>query len=193
MSELTISDVRSFSVRLADFDDDPLQAMLDAALAASRRYCGWPVTPVIADVELIVDGPGGRVLSLPTLNLIAVTTVTEEGVALDVTKLDVSRRKGTVRKQHFYHGGCWSGRDGAIAVKITHGFTETEAADWRRAVLRLVDLMSLEPVTVGAERESPEMKRKRIDDVEYDWYEGLIASDDRLKALFSAYRILPAP
>lgn len=193
MPELTVADVRSYSDRLSSYADDPLQAMLDAALAAARRYCGWIVTPVATDAELTIDGPGGRVLSLPTLNLIAVTTVTEEGVALDVTKLDVSRRKGTVQKQHFYHGGCWSHRDGSIAVKITHGFTETEAADWRRAVLRLVDLMSLEPVRVGGERDSPEMKRKRIDDVDYEWYDKLISTNEQLSMLFSQYRILPAP
>jgi hypothetical protein len=191
MAELDVSDVRRFTGdRLEDASDDDLQELLDAALAASRRYCGWPVCPVLEDVELVVDGPGGRVLSLPTLNLIEVSEISENGVALDVTKLDVSRRKGTVQKHPW---GCWSHRDGSIAVTMTHGFTETEAADWRRAVLRLVDLMSLEPVTVGAERDSPEMKRKRVDDVEYEWYEGLISGDDRLKALFSSYRILPSP
>lgn len=191
MAELTIDDVRSYSGRLDEFDDDVLQALLDAALAAARRYCGWSVTPVIEDAELVADGPGGRVLSLPTLNLITVTAVTEEGVALDVTKLDVSRRKGTVKKHSNWVS--WSGRDGVIAVTMTHGFTETEAADWRRAVLRLVDIMSLEPVTVGAERESPEMKRKRIDDVDYEWYDKLITTNDQLSALFSSYRILPSP
>jgi hypothetical protein len=130
------------------------------------------------------------VLSLPTLNLIEVTAVTECGVVLDVTKLDVSRRKGTLVK---FPCGHWSHRDGAITVTMTHGFTETEAADWRRAVLRLVDIMSLEPVTVGAERESPEMRRKRIDDVDYEWYDKLITTNDQLAAMFSQYRILPSP
>ena len=37
-----------------------------AALAAVRRYCGWIVTPP-ATVTITVDGPGGRVLSLPRL------------------------------------------------------------------------------------------------------------------------------
>jgi hypothetical protein len=190
MAELTTADVQAYSDRLEGFDDVVLQALLDGALPAARRYCGWSVTPVQTGVVLTVDGPGGRVLSLPTLHLLDVTAVVEEGVALDVTMLDVSRRKGTVKKHPWGH---WSHRDGAITVTMDHGFTESEAADWRRAVLRLVDLTSLEPVTVGSQRDSPEMKRKRIDDVEYDWYEGLIVSDDRLKALFSAYRILLSP
>lgn len=190
MAELTIDDVRTYvGGRLDDVDDDALQELLDAALAAARRYCGWKVTPVVADDEFTVDGPGGRVLSLPTLNLLAVTTVTECGVTLDVTKLDVSRRKGTVEKNPCGH---WSHRDGSIAVKITHGFTETEAADWRRAVLRLANLMSLEP-SGDAQRDSPEMKRKQIDDVDYQWYDKLITIDERLASMFAQYRILPSP
>jgi hypothetical protein len=189
MAELTIDDVRLFSDRFDDTDDDALQALLDAALAAARRYCGWPVSPVVEDDELIIDGPGGRVLSLPTLNLIEVSELSENGVAADVTKLDISRRKGTITKRSH---GCWTHRDGAIAVTMTHGFTEAQAADWRRAVLRLVDTMSLQPATVGAERE-PDMSRKRVDDVEYQWFQTIITDDERLKALFSLYRILPSP
>ncbi len=190
MAELTLEDARRFNARLEDVDDDALQDMLDAALAAARRFCGWFVTPVQTDVELTVDGPGGRVLSLPTRNLIAISELTEAGVALDVTKLDPSRRTGTVEKHPY---GWWTCRNGAIVVKMTHGFTEVEAADWRRGILRLVDIMSLEPVSVGAERESPEMKRKRIDDVDYEWYDKLISTNDQLAALFSQYRILPSP
>ncbi len=147
MAELSLDDARTFNARLENVDDDALQAMLDAALALARRYCGWPVSPVQTDVELTVDGPGGRVLSLPTLNLIELSEVTESGGALDVTKLDVSRRTGTVEKHPY---GYWTCRNGGIVVKMTHGFTEAEAADWRRAILQLVDRMSLMVGIVGS-------------------------------------------
>lgn len=190
MAELGLDDVRRFAGdRLDDTDDAVLQELLDAALAAARRYCGWPVSPVVADEDVVVDGPGGRVLSLPTLNLIEVTAVVEDGVTLDVSKLDVSRRKGTVRK---YPWGCWSHRDGAIAVTMTHGFTEAEAADWRRGVLRLVNLMSLEPAG-DAGRDTPALKRKLLVDVEYEWYEKLITVNEQLAAIFAPYQILPSP
>lgn len=188
MGELTIADVRAYSARLSAFDDTTLQSLLYSALPAARRYCGWSVTPV-ETVELTVDGPGGHVLSLPTMSLLAITALTEEGVALDVTKLNVSRRKGTVKKHPW---GCWSHRDGAITVTMNHGFTEDEAADWRRAILRLVNLMSLEP-TGDAGRDSPELKRKSVGDVEYQWYEKMITTNEVLAALFSQYRILPSP
>lgn len=163
------------------------QAAIDAALAAVRRYCGWHVSPVrTGDVLTDLDGPGGRVLSLPTLNLIATASVTELGVAVDVTTLDRSRRKGTLTKQF----GYWTCRDGAITATITHGFTEAEAADWRQAILRLVDIKSKEPTS---QRDDPAMSSKKIDDVEYQWFQTVITTDDQLSSLFSAFRILPSP
>lgn len=146
MADLTVDDLPE-SVLAAFGDDDVAQLALDAALAEARRYCGWPVSPVIEDDEITVDGPGGRVLRLPTMNLLEVTELIENGVALDVTKLDVSRRKGTVEK---YPYGWWTGRNGAITVTMTHGFTEAEAADWRAAILSIVEHNSLPKVAAGS-------------------------------------------
>lgn len=186
MAELTLDDLARFTKeRLPGDDDEYAQELLDAALAGARRYCGWPVSPVIEDDEVTVDGPGGRVLSLPTRNLLELSEVIENGVALDVTKLDVSRRKGTVEK---YPYGWWTGRASGIAVTMTHGLTEAEAADWRRAVLRLADLMDRETA-----RDDPSLKRKRVDDVEYEWFEQTISGDTRLSMLLAPFRILPSP
>lgn len=167
-------------------DDDAAQAAIDAVLAAARRWCGWHVSPVRTNEVLDLDGPGGHVLSLPTLNLISVSAVTELGVALDVSTLDRSRRKGTLTKRF----GCWTCRDGQIVATVTHGYTEAEAADWRQAVIDVVGTRSLSQVTT---RDSGDMKRKRIDDVEYEWFESLISTDHELAAKFSAFRILQSP
>lgn len=184
MGELTAADLSTYTKGRLPNDDDT-QDLLDAALSAARRWCGWVVTPVETDVTIQVDGPGGRVLSLPTLNLITLSSVSECGVVLDVSRLDKSQRKGTVEK---YPYGCWTSRAGAIEVKMTHGFTEEQAADWRRAVLRLADLMDRDD-----KKRDGDMIEKRIDDVTYKWAAGLISTDERLKALFSDYRILPSP
>lgn len=165
-------------------DDNAAQEAIDAALAAARRYCGWHVSPVREDV-LEVDGTGGRVLSLPTLNLISVLEVTENGYTIDVSGLDVSRRKGTIEK---YPYGCWTSRSGGITVTMTHGFTEVEASDWRQAIVGLVDARSQEST-----RDSSDVKRTRIDDVEYEWFETLMSTDVELSAKFSQFRILPSP
>ncbi|MFL0172419.1 hypothetical protein [Mycobacterium sp. SMC-13] len=187
MAELTGADLSAYTNgRLPD--DEATQDLLGAALSAARRWCGWWVSPVQTGVTVEVDGPGGRVLSLPTLNLVALTSVSECGVALDVARLDKSKRKGTVEK---YPYGWWTSRAGAISVTMTHGFTEVEAADWRRAVLRLADLMDRDEQ--ATQRNSSDLIRKKIDDVEYQWAAGIIDTDERLRALFSQYRILPSP
>jgi len=169
---------------LARFADSvAAQAAIDAALVAARRYVGWHVSPVKSEtIEL--DGPGGRVLSLPTLNLTAVTEVTELGEAVDLDSVDWSRRKGTITKRY----GRWSGRDGSIEATVTHGFTEAEAADWRSAIVKLVDEGSQ-----SSDRTSADMKRWKVDDVEYEWFEALVSANDELAAKFSQFRILPSP
>ena len=183
MAELAYGDLPA--AVLARFaNNDAAQAAVDAALVAVRRFCGWHVSPVIEDDELVVDGPGGRVLSLPTMSLLSVASVVELGVAVDVTKLDRSQRKGTLTKPW----GCWTGRDGAITATVDHGFTEAEAADWRAAVLAIVDEWSQ-----VSTRSSGDMKRKKVDDVEYEWFETLMSTNDALAVKFSQFRILPAP
>lgn len=186
MAELTAADLSTFTGgRLPN--NSATTDLLNAALAAARRWCGWHVSPVLTGDVVDMDGPGGQVLSLPTLNLTAVTGLTENGVAVDVTKVDVSRRKGCVYKQS---GRCWSNRFGAISATITHGFTELEAADWRRAVLELADRMSKQE---SSERDTDDMIMKQIDDVQYQWAAGIISTDQRLSGLFSQFRILPLP
>lgn len=170
---------------LARFDDNAAaQGAIDTVLAAARRYCGWHVSPVKADDVIDMDGPGGRVLSLPTLNLLAVASVTEHGVAVSPTQLDRSRRKGTLTKPF----GCWTSRDGAIVATVSHGFTEDEAKDWRRAVITMVDKWSQ-----VSSRDGGDMKRKRVDDVEYEWFETTVSTDAELSERFAAFRILQSP
>lgn len=186
MPELAPADLPAAVLARFSAADDyaEARAAIDTALVAARRYTGWHVSPVRTNDELDVDGPGGRVLSLPTLNLTGVASVTELGVAVDVSSLDRSRRKGTLTKR----SGCWTGRDGAITAVVTHGFTEAEALDWRRAVLAVVDTWSQ-----VSTRDSGDMKRKKVNNVEYEWFEALVSTTSELEAAFSQFRILPSP
>lgn len=185
MAELTAEDL-SLYARGRITDDDAAQDAVDSALAAARRYCGWHVCPVREDDEITIDGPGGHLLTLPTLNLLAVTALSEDGTEMNVTELDVSIT-GSVQKQP---RACWTERPGGITVTIDHGYTEAEAADWRRAVLQLADSMAAEST---GQRESADLTSKKVDDVEYQWAGGIISTDQRLASMFSAYRILPSP
>lgn len=166
-------------------DEAAAQTAIDVALAVARRYCGWHVSPVVEET-FELDGSGGRVLSPPTMNLISVSSVTENGVAVDVAKLDISRRKGTLTKPF----GKWTSRDGGITVVCTHGYTEAEAADWRKAIIDLVDS---ESQPEDEERDSPDLILKRIDDVQYQWNASLPSTEERLASMLSQFRILPAP
>ena len=150
-----------------------------AALAAARRYCGWCVTPP-ETVTLTIDGSGGPVLSLPTLYLTEVTAVTEDGVALDVDDLRVSKR-GQIRKRS---GAWWTSAYAAVEVSFTHGYTT--AKDFDAAVEQAAAALE-----AAGTRTDTSLKRKKIDDVEYEWFES--ASSFLNVSLLAPYRILPGP
>lgn len=151
-----------------------------AALAAARRYCGWIVTPPVEEV-ITVDGPGGRVLSLPTMQLTEVTAVVEDGTALDVTTLRWSVTRGQIYKKS---GACWTSAAGAISVSMTHGY-ET-APDFDAAVAQA----SLSLASAGT-RTDLALKSKKVDDVTYEWYQ--MASSYLPESLLAPYRILQSP
>ena len=127
---------------LADYTQGRLNAadtetdqVLARSLAEVRRWCGWHVTPEREDI-LTIDGPGGRLLRLPTLNLVELGAVTEEGSEVDLADLEWSRT-GVVSKTS---GVYWTSRLGGIAVTMTHGFDD--APDFEAAVLSIADRRS---------------------------------------------------
>jgi hypothetical protein len=171
MGELTTDDVEQFTAGRMLADDPEVERMLAAALVTARREVGWHVSPVIEDDELILDGPGSRILTLPTRKLVELTTVVEDGTSLNIDDLNWSaggppgilERPISVRKRS---GGWWSGDYQGVAVTMDHGYTEEEAADWRQAVLTLVDQMGS---LVGVGRGESDLVSKKVDDVTYTW------------------------
>lgn len=138
--------------------------MLKAALAVARNYTGWPVSPVITGAVITLDGPGGRDLFLPTRKITAVESVVEDGVTLDPADYVLSANTpGMLHRKN----GRWTTAYAGITVTIDHGYTEVEAADWRRAVMLMVDQMS-RAQQVGA-RSAEDLVRKKVDDVELQW------------------------
>lgn len=96
---------------------DP-QGYLDAAVAAIRRYCGWHVAPKVTE-EVTVDGRGGVDLYLPTLRLVSIVKIMNDGVEVATDKVDFSR-DGIVE----LHSGSWSRRLGGVKLTIDHGFDD---------------------------------------------------------------------
>ena len=136
MPELTPTDVENYTQGRLNRADPETTRVLAAALRGARRRCGWHVTPVRTNDVVTIDGPGSRLLALPTLRLDVLTEVIEDGSAVPVTDLYVSPR-GMVEKKS---GLWWTGNLGGITVKMTHGFDAAE--DFDAAVLSLIDRLA---------------------------------------------------
>lgn len=150
-----------------------------AALAAARRYCGWVVTPP-ETVTITVDGPGGPMLSVPSLCIVEVTEVVEDGVTLDLADLRISKTLGQIWKK----SGCWTSNVGGIEVTMAHGLDE--APDFDAAVEQAATALA-----AAGTRTDTALKRKKVDDVEHEWFES--ASSFLNESLLSSFRILPRP
>ena len=122
--------VEQFTQGRLNHEDAETQRQLDAALAAARRYCGWHVTPVVTET-VTLDGTGGRLLALPTLRLVSIESLNENGETVDPETLEWSTR-GLVLK-----AGAWTDRLSGITATIEHGFDE--AADFDSAVLSSIE------------------------------------------------------
>jgi hypothetical protein len=137
MPELTTLDVELYTRgRLAEADANTAR-QLASALSLARRYCGWHVTPVKTDSLVTIDGPGGQLLVLPTLRLIQLAGLTEDGNTVDADTISASAR-GLLRKKD---GSCWTDQLGGIDVSMVHGFAD--APEWQSAVLSYIDRTSL--------------------------------------------------
>lgn len=140
---------------------------------------------------MTLDGPGSRVLFLPSMKVVEIGSVTEDGTALDISTVKASvgdggeyRRRAALRK---VGGDYWSSDYAAIELVIDHGFDEDEAADWRQAILSMVDQMSLLPIAGGSGTSPFGIKSERIDDVAYT-YDTYAAMADEV--LFSAMHVI---
>src|SRR5690242_16511608 len=106
MPDLDAAAVEQYTQGRLHRDDLETLRLLAYGVAAARRFCGWHVSPVIEADEVTLDGPGGRLLTLPTLRLDELTQITEDGTDLVLADLEVSS-KGMVRKRS---GACWTAR-----------------------------------------------------------------------------------
>jgi hypothetical protein len=176
MPELTTADVEAYTDGRLAAGEPETERMLAAALAAARRYCGWHVCPVLEDQVITMDGPGSPLLVLPTLQLVKLTGIAEQGVDVDLTYVQVSAR-GLARKlsgfpaqpldsdwwnwAEIIHPSWpylrhdielyWTGGYSTLQVTMTHGYDD--APDWQAAVLSYLSRQSQDPTgfreTVG--------------------------------------------
>lgn len=138
------SELAEYSKGTISQSEPRITGALAGVSAAIRNYCGWHITPVVTQ-ELVLDGPGGRLLNLPTNLLTGITALTEDGVLLvDNTDFRWSA-DGSVKRK-----GCtWSDDFRIITATIVHGYAE--APDVKRVALAVVARELSSPT--GATRE----------------------------------------
>lgn len=110
---MTVPDVND----LADFQAKDSQQALDAALAQVQSYCGWVIAPTVTGATASVWSKDGCVLFVPTLNLTAVTSVTQDGVVLSASNYTFESY-GAIRVVPGHYFTTLS----KIAVVYTHGY-----------------------------------------------------------------------
>lgn len=128
-------------------DDLRVQDAVAAVSRAIRRRAGWHIYPVVSAHTVVLDGNGGTVLALPTLQLVNLISITDNGLVLDpVADLHISRATGLVKKRS---GAHWSHHYGAITAVMDHG--EEEVPDLANLCVKLAARGLASPM--GATRE----------------------------------------
>jgi hypothetical protein len=123
---------------------------------------GWHVSPVLTET-ITLDGPGGCKLRLPTRKIVSVTSITNDGNPIDVTTVTPSAGAGWLL---VLNQGSWSCRYSGVTITMDHGYTAAQAADWRQAILTMVNQM-FELVVTG--RPDADLASKQVDDITYKW------------------------
>ena len=124
-----------------------------------RSYCGWHIAPMITEV-VTVDGSGGPVLRLPTLQLVNVVSISNHGRAVSAPEWS---RTGVVRC-----GGRWTDRYGGVVAEITHGFEVCPdellaAAERIGRTERMSGLGTVRIGQVSVQAEAPQVESPALD------------------------------
>lgn len=106
---------------------DVNQLCVDAS-ARVRAYCGWHIAPSVSEV-FTVNGSGLFRQFLPTMFITDVASVTDSGVALDLTMVDWAA-EGWLEWAQYSPGyqrsygwpGLFSRRPRGVVASITHGY-----------------------------------------------------------------------
>jgi hypothetical protein len=91
-----------------------------ATVAEVRAFCGWHIAPEVTET-ITRDGSGGPVIVLPTLRLVDLVSITNDGTELVDPEWSAS---GMV------YAGTWSRwtpKFRGVVAEITHGFEEWPA------------------------------------------------------------------
>lgn len=121
MAIVVLEDFAAYLRRnLDEFDAYTARMLIDGASELVTEYCGWHISPVISET-VVVDGTGTAVQTLPTLNLLSLDSVAENGALLNEAFIDWSTN-GLMEKRG---AGLWTRRRRGVVAGITHGYAKT--------------------------------------------------------------------
>ena len=193
--DLSVDDVDDYTNGQLSEDDPATQRMLDAALAVARNDMRWHVNPVTFGEVISLNGQGGLHLWLPTKNVVTIHNITDTisgtmptappGLLYDADLPNKVYLNPQVSGQVW----CGPGVSGLSGITVTwdHGFTNTQAADWRNAILALVT--NIAQITVLG-RSDAELQSKELDDITYRWAAAQALGS--VEPTLAKYRILAA-
>lgn len=163
---LTPADVEQYTKGQLLASDPETQRMLDEALGRARKFCGWHVSPVQSDT-IKVRGTGYEYMILPTQMITEITSITEidqdgNTTVLDVNDFDVfTDESWAIYRRKCQAFSCYK----TYQITFSHGYAAADAADFRGAVLQLIDTMSQ---SVGTGANGP-LSEFTVDDVTMKW------------------------
>lgn len=108
-------------------EDPAIQPMLDAASSMIRRYCGWHISPVVAE-DVVVDGRGGHTQTLPTLRLVELVSVDETSWAGSTTVYAGDEIEWSA-DGYLHRQGYWTERLRGVKASIVHGIPPEDCLD----------------------------------------------------------------
>lgn len=139
-------DLQDFTKGAITSSDPRAEGALNGASTAIRRYCGWHISPSKTETVRI-DGPGGRIFSLPTKYLTALPTIVEHHHSGDLTFVDdvdyewseLGEVERLRTQQTFGHPtGIWTTRFRGLEPTMTHGHDAADITDLQQLVLAIV-------------------------------------------------------
>ncbi|MFN2344756.1 MAG: hypothetical protein ABR616_03460 [Dermatophilaceae bacterium] len=114
-------------------------AAWQATVDEVRAFCGWHIAPEVTEI-VTLDGPGAPVVVLPTLRLVDLVSITDDGSAVVDPEWS---RSGMVRRY------CWTHKFRGIVAEITHGYPS-----WPEELLGVMAEMAKSASTAGVKQVS---------------------------------------
>lgn len=99
---------------------DAAELALAAAVGEVVDFCGWHIAPQRTDT-VTVDGSGSPIQALPTMRLVDLVSVTEDGTAVDVSDVQWSEAG------YLWRSTSWTRRLRGVVAEIEHGYATTPA------------------------------------------------------------------